>query len=95
MKLLSDISATRSCSPSSMVPTIISPEEDFAYNALVDAYSRLGIQSAMFGHVPFCKPRKPPSNNKFLIVSLASTLSTSLFKGLFGGLFANIVCPTS
>ncbi|KOS39361.1 hypothetical protein ACN38_g9795 [Penicillium nordicum] len=52
MKLLSDISATRSRSPSSMVPTIISPEEDFAYNALVDAYSRLGIQSAMFGHVP-------------------------------------------
>ncbi|CAI7615424.1 unnamed protein product [Penicillium discolor] len=50
MKLLSDISATRS--PSSMVPTILPPEEDFAYNALVDAYSRLGIQSAMFGHVP-------------------------------------------
>ncbi|KAJ5509239.1 hypothetical protein N7527_011382 [Penicillium freii] len=50
MKLLSDISATRS--PSSMMPTILPPEEDFAYNALVDAYSRLGIQSAMFGHMP-------------------------------------------
>lgn len=50
LKLLSDISATRS--PSSMVPTILPPEEDFAYNALVDAYSRLAIQSAMFRHVP-------------------------------------------
>ncbi|CAI7661948.1 unnamed protein product [Penicillium glandicola] len=49
MKLLSDISAPRP--PSSMVPTILSPEEDFAYNALVDAYVRLGIQSAMFGHM--------------------------------------------
>ncbi|KAJ5617595.1 hypothetical protein N7537_002709 [Penicillium hordei] len=50
MKLLSDISATRSLS--SMVPTVLPPEEDFAYNALVDAYSRLGIQSAMFGQMP-------------------------------------------
>lgn len=50
MKLLSDIPAPRS--PSSMVPTILSPEEDFAYNALVDAYVRLGIQSAMLGHMP-------------------------------------------
>ncbi|KOS39145.1 hypothetical protein ACN38_g10031 [Penicillium nordicum] len=59
-----------------MVPTIISPEEDFAYNALVDAYSRLGIQSAMFGHVPFCKPRKPPSNNKFLILKMSTSACT-------------------
>ncbi|KAJ5824307.1 transcriptional regulator family: Fungal Specific TF [Penicillium robsamsonii] len=50
MKLLSDISTPRP--PSSMVPTTLPPEEDFAYNALVDAYVRLGIQSAMFGHVP-------------------------------------------
>ncbi|CAG8908949.1 unnamed protein product [Penicillium egyptiacum] len=50
MKLLSDISAP--WPPSSMVPTILSPEEDFAYHALVDAYVRLGIHSAMFGHVP-------------------------------------------
>ncbi|KAJ5373800.1 hypothetical protein N7517_005806 [Penicillium concentricum] len=50
MKLLSDISAPSP--PSSMVPTTLPPEEDFAYNALVDVYVRLGIQSAMFGHVP-------------------------------------------
>ncbi|KAJ5170553.1 transcriptional regulator family: Fungal Specific TF [Penicillium coprophilum] len=49
MKLLSDISAPRP--PSSMMPTTLSPDEDFAYNALVDAYVRLGIQAAMFGHV--------------------------------------------
>ncbi|CAG8212087.1 unnamed protein product [Penicillium nalgiovense] len=50
MKLLSDMPTPRP--PSSMVPTILAPEEDFAYNALVDAYVRLGIHSAMFGHVP-------------------------------------------
>ncbi|CAP91722.1 Pc13g06530 [Penicillium rubens Wisconsin 54-1255] len=50
MKLLSDMSTPRP--PSSMVPTILAPEEDFAYNALVDAYVRLGIHSAMFGHMP-------------------------------------------
>ncbi|KAJ5446208.1 Protein of unknown function DUF3468 [Penicillium cf. griseofulvum] len=50
MKLLSDISAPSPAS--SMVPTTLSPTEDFAYNALVDVYVRLGIQSAMFGHVP-------------------------------------------
>ncbi|KAK4864263.1 hypothetical protein LT330_010056 [Penicillium expansum] len=50
MKLLFGISAPRH--PSSMVPIVLSPEEDFAYNALVDAYVRLGIQSAIFGHVP-------------------------------------------
>ncbi|OQE30865.1 hypothetical protein PENFLA_c002G09023 [Penicillium flavigenum] len=50
MKLLSDMPTPRR--PSSMVPTILAPEEDFAYNALVDAYVRLGIYSAMFGHVP-------------------------------------------
>ncbi|KAI2703265.1 transcriptional regulator family: Fungal Specific TF [Penicillium roqueforti] len=50
IKLLLDISAPRP--PSSMVPTVLSPEEDFAYNALVDAYVRLSIQSAMFGPVP-------------------------------------------
>ncbi|KAJ5964527.1 transcriptional regulator family: Fungal Specific TF [Penicillium vulpinum] len=48
MKLLSDISPRPL---PSMLPTILSPEEDFAYNALVDAYIRLGIQSAMFGHI--------------------------------------------
>jgi hypothetical protein len=50
MKLLTDFSAP--ATKSSMVPNFISPTEDFAYNALVDAYTRLGTQSAMFGHVP-------------------------------------------
>ncbi|KAJ6044702.1 hypothetical protein N7460_006057 [Penicillium canescens] len=50
MKLLSDVS--ESSPRSTMAPTILCTEGDFAYNALVDAYSRLGIQSAMFGHVP-------------------------------------------
>ncbi|KAJ5503200.1 transcriptional regulator family: Fungal Specific TF [Penicillium fimorum] len=50
MKLLSDISTPRPLS--SMTPTTLPPKKDFAYNALVDVYVRLGIQSAMFGHVP-------------------------------------------
>ncbi|CAG7917013.1 unnamed protein product [Penicillium olsonii] len=50
MRLLADVSA--STSRSRMKPRVIRPEEDFAYNALVDAYARLGIQSAMFGHIP-------------------------------------------
>lgn len=50
MRLLTDISASKS--QPAMTPRILRPKEDFAYNALVDAYARLGIQSAMFGHIP-------------------------------------------
>ncbi|KAJ5747993.1 uncharacterized protein N7511_009689 [Penicillium nucicola] len=50
MKLLSDVSG--SGPRSTMAPTFLCTEGDFAYNALIDAYSRLAIQSAMFGHVP-------------------------------------------
>ncbi|OGE48805.1 hypothetical protein PENARI_c026G02870 [Penicillium arizonense] len=50
MKLLSDVSVSRP--RSTMAPTILCTEGDFAYKALVDAYSRLGTQSATFGHVP-------------------------------------------
>ncbi|KAJ5788432.1 transcriptional regulator family: Fungal Specific TF [Penicillium paradoxum] len=48
IKLLCSIS--KSNPPSPMTPTILCPGKDFAYNALVDAYARLGTQSAMFGH---------------------------------------------
>ncbi|OQD82719.1 hypothetical protein PENANT_c020G06106 [Penicillium antarcticum] len=64
MKLLSDVSIS---SPrSTMAPTILCTEGDFAYNALVDAYSRLGIQSAMFGHVPshMCIVTQDPQTTK-------------------------------
>ncbi|KAK9851219.1 transcriptional regulator family: Fungal Specific TF [Penicillium brevicompactum] len=50
MRLLTEISA--STSKSAMTPKILRPKEDFAYNALVDTYAQLGIQSAMFGHIP-------------------------------------------
>jgi hypothetical protein len=50
MKLLADLSQPARRSP--MTPKALLPDEDFAYNALVDAYARLGTQSAMFGHIP-------------------------------------------
>ena len=35
-----------------MSPGVLSPAEDFAHDALIDAYERLSIQAAMFGQVP-------------------------------------------
>ncbi|CAG8129848.1 unnamed protein product [Penicillium salamii] len=49
MRLLADIST--STPHSTMTPKILRPEKDFAYNALVDTYARVGIQSSMFGHI--------------------------------------------
>ncbi|KAJ5108832.1 hypothetical protein N7456_005507 [Penicillium angulare] len=50
IQLLSQISSPKP--RSSMAPSLLSPAEDFAHNALIDSYSRLTIQSAMFGHIP-------------------------------------------
>ncbi|KAJ5778323.1 hypothetical protein N7520_001569 [Penicillium odoratum] len=50
IQLLANISAPQP--RSSMSPDVLNPAEDFAHNALIDAYSRLAIQAAMFGHVP-------------------------------------------
>ena len=50
IQLLTNISAPKS--RSAMSPNILSPAEDFAHKALINAYSRLSIQAAMFGHVP-------------------------------------------
>jgi hypothetical protein len=50
IQLLADISTP---SPrTSMAPGILSPAEDFVHDALIDSYTRLTVQSAMFGHVP-------------------------------------------
>ncbi|KAJ5631629.1 uncharacterized protein N7484_011729 [Penicillium longicatenatum] len=50
IQLLASISAPKP--RSSLSPNILSPADDFAHNALIDSYSRLTIQAAMFGHVP-------------------------------------------
>lgn len=50
IQLLTNISTT--APHTSMAPSILSPEEDFVHDALVESYARLTIQSAMFGHVP-------------------------------------------
>ncbi|KAJ6015685.1 hypothetical protein N7540_010276 [Penicillium herquei] len=50
IKLLSNISSPHP--RSLMSPNILSPAEDFAHNALIDSYSRLTVQSALFGQVP-------------------------------------------
>lgn len=50
IQLLASISAPKP--RSSMSPSVLSPAEDFAHNTLIDSYSRLIIQAAMFGHVP-------------------------------------------
>jgi hypothetical protein len=71
MKLLIDISAP--APRSAMEPNLLCPNEDFAYNALVDAYARLGTQSAMFGHVPahMCLiTRHPQSTFPYVFTSL-------------------------
>ncbi|KAK2767752.1 hypothetical protein FQN54_003910 [Arachnomyces sp. PD_36] len=50
IQILSHISAPKE--RLAMSPSILSPAEDFAHNALIDSYARLTIQSAMFGHLP-------------------------------------------
>ncbi|KAJ5273586.1 hypothetical protein N7478_008711 [Penicillium angulare] len=50
IQLLSQISSPKP--RSLMAPSLLSPAEDFTHNALIDSYSRLTIQSAMFGHIP-------------------------------------------
>ncbi|KAJ5935617.1 hypothetical protein N7466_005164 [Penicillium verhagenii] len=50
LQLLASMSTTQP--RSSLSPNVLSPAEDFAHNALIDSYSRLSIQAAMFGHVP-------------------------------------------
>ncbi|KAJ5161464.1 hypothetical protein N7492_006856 [Penicillium capsulatum] len=50
IQLLANLSAPKR--QSIMSPNLLSPAEDFAHSALIDSYSRLSIQSAMFGHVP-------------------------------------------
>lgn len=77
IQLLSELSAPGSVS--SPQPTIssssTSPPTDFAHNALVDSYSRLTIQSAMFGIVPshMCimtddkQLQRPPSSFQSII----------------------------
>ncbi|KAJ5565182.1 hypothetical protein N7513_001424 [Penicillium frequentans] len=50
IQLLASISAPKP--RSTMSPSILSPAEDFVHNTLIDSYSRLTIQAAMFGHVP-------------------------------------------
>ncbi|CAL5872660.1 uncharacterized protein PFLUO_LOCUS6926 [Penicillium psychrofluorescens] len=50
IQLLSNISSPQA--RSSISPSVLSPTEDLAHNALIDAYERLSIQAAMFGHVP-------------------------------------------
>ncbi|KAJ5734265.1 hypothetical protein N7493_003051 [Penicillium malachiteum] len=50
IKLLSNISSPH---PRSLFsPNILSPAEDFAHNSLIDSYSRLTVQSALFGQIP-------------------------------------------
>ncbi|CAG8108478.1 unnamed protein product [Penicillium salamii] len=70
MRLLSNISA--STSHSTMTPKILRREQDFAYNALVDTYARLGIQSAMFGHIPsdMCFTTQDPQTTPYIFSSL-------------------------
>ncbi|KAH8693810.1 hypothetical protein BGW36DRAFT_399066 [Talaromyces proteolyticus] len=63
IQLLSNISVLQP--RSSISPNILSHAEDFAHNALIDSYSRLSIQAAMFGHVPwhmFVMSRDPREN---------------------------------
>lgn len=50
IQLLASVSAPKR--QSVMSPNLLSPAEDFAHSALIDSYSRLSIQSAMFGHIP-------------------------------------------
>ncbi|KAJ5731108.1 uncharacterized protein N7483_005616 [Penicillium malachiteum] len=63
IKLLSNISSPHP--RSLMSPSILSPAEDFAHNALIDSYSRLTVQSALFGQVPsnLCIITRDPKEN--------------------------------
>lgn len=61
MKLLADISASRRRSV--MAPKVLGDADDFAHNALIDAFARMGIQSAFFGHMPAQMCHDPRSTN--------------------------------
>ncbi|KAJ5090494.1 hypothetical protein N7532_009178 [Penicillium argentinense] len=65
IQLLSSISSPQSAVDSdvlgSMTPKVLSAAEDSVHDALIESYTRLTIQSAMFGHVPahLCMVRDP------------------------------------
>lgn len=78
IQLLANISSpTR---PTTMAPRLLCPAEDFAHSALIDSYSRLSIQCAMFGHVPsdLCVMTRDPQTHSlpYLFASLREARQT-------------------